>query len=87
MPVTIAKRFIVDFPFGAGPVGRYKLLEERKAVSRCAENGEIGKLRAKLAVVDWMQRKFYLLQQILFSFCELPGFRAEPRSPFPRGSA
>jgi hypothetical protein len=44
------------------------------------ESGKIGKLRAKLAVGYWMQAKFYLLQQILFSFCALQGLQGEVRT-------
>jgi hypothetical protein len=52
-------------------------LEERIALSCSAGIGEIGKRRAKHAVVHKMQAEFYLLQQIEFSFCTLQGLQGE----------
>jgi hypothetical protein len=83
MPVTIAKRFIVDFPFSAGPQGPLRVIERAQCGSFqlhgpvARETGGIGKLRAKLAVGYWMQQKFYLLQRILFSFCILQELEGE----------
>jgi hypothetical protein len=40
MPVIIASRFIVEFPFSAGPLGRYGVGEERGALIGCARRGK-----------------------------------------------
>jgi hypothetical protein len=40
MPVTIAKRFIVEIPFSAGPLGRFGVGEERSALTGCARGRE-----------------------------------------------
>jgi hypothetical protein len=84
MPVTIAKRFIVDFPFSAGPQGPLDVTGRVRValLPGARKRGKAGKSRAKLAVGYWMQPKFYLLQQILFSFCELKGLQGEVPSRF-----
>jgi hypothetical protein len=67
IPVTIAKRFMVENPFGAGPLGRFGVWEERSR-SRRMRGREASKaaLRAESCDADRMCWEIYSLQQLFF---------------------
>jgi hypothetical protein len=82
MPVTIAKRFIVEFPFGAGPLGRFWVREEGNALAGCARGRESQVCSAlNLLLQNTMPRELYSLQQILLNFQLLPSQRAKNGHP------
>ena len=69
IPVTIAKRFMVKNPFGAGPLGRFGVGKESSRSRRilCGREADNAALRAESCDADRMPREIYLLQQLFFN--------------------